>query len=58
MDEDGIITRNKERLVAQEIWSVSGECSTLEDIRLFIAYSSYKKFEVFPVNVQYVALDV
>ena len=60
MDEDGIVTRNKARLVAQGFTHLEGldydetfaPVARLEAIRLFIAYSSFKNFTVFQMNVK------
>nr|KAJ0189115.1 hypothetical protein LSAT_V11C800391620 [Lactuca sativa] len=60
VDKDGIITRNKARLVAQgftQIESIDyGETfapvSRIEAIRLFLAYTSYMNFIVYQMDVK------
>nr|KAJ0218843.1 hypothetical protein LSAT_V11C300152690 [Lactuca sativa] len=60
VDKDGIITRNKARLVAQgftQIESIDyGETfapvSRIEAIRLFLAYASYMNFIVYQMDVK------
>ena len=54
-DSDGIITRNKERLVAKGYSQHEGiaydetfaPVARLEAIRIFLAYAAHKKFKVF-----------
>ena len=60
MDEDGIVTRNKARLVAQGFTQLEGldydenfaPVARLEAIRLFLAYASFKNFTVFQIDVK------
>lgn len=55
MDEDGIVTRNKARLVSQGFYQLVGldydetfsHVARLEAIRLFLAYASFIKFKVY-----------
>ena len=54
MDEDGIVIRNKARLVAQGFCQLEGldydgtfaPVARLEAIRLFLAFASFKNFKV------------
>ena len=60
MDEDGVVTRNKARLVAQGFTQLEGlnynetfaPVAILEAIRLFLAYASFKNFTVFQMDVK------
>ena len=60
MDEDGVVTRNKARLVAQGFTQLEGldydetfaPVARLEAIRLFLAYASFKNFTVFQMDVK------
>ena len=55
IDSDGIITRNKERLVAKgysqqeeiDYDETFAPVARLEAIRIFLAYAAHKKFTVF-----------
>lgn len=60
MDEDGIVIRNKARLVAQGFTQLEAldydetfsPIACLEAIRLFLAYASFMKFKVYPMDVK------
>jgi len=60
MDEHGIITRNKTRLVAKGYNQEEGidydetyaPVTRLEDVRLLLAYSCIKGFKVFQMDVK------
>ena len=60
LDENGTITRNKARLVAQGYRQEVGidydetfaPVARLESIRLFLAYAAFKDFKVFQMDVQ------
>ncbi|GAB2294687.1 hypothetical protein Dimus_038315 [Dionaea muscipula] len=60
MDENDIIVRNKERLVAQGYSQHKGidfdetfaPVARLETIRLFLAYAAHKKFKVYQMDVK------
>ena len=60
MDEDGVATRNKARLVAQGFTQLEGldydetfaPVARLEAIRLFLAYASFKNFTVYQMDVK------
>ncbi|KAL4590852.1 hypothetical protein LXL04_003796 [Taraxacum kok-saghyz] len=60
IDEDGIVTRNKARLVAQGFTQLEGldydetfaPVARLEAIRLFLAYASFKNFTVYQMDVK------
>ena len=60
MDEDGVVTRNKARLVAQGFTQLEGldydetfaPVARLEAIRLFLAYASFKNFTVYQMDVK------
>ncbi|KAI3523650.1 hypothetical protein L1887_01930 [Cichorium endivia] len=60
MDEDGIVIRNKARLVAQGFTQMEGldydetfaPVARLEAIRLFLAFASFMKFKVFQMDVK------
>ena len=66
MDEDGVVTRNKARLVAQGFTQLEGldydetfaPVARLEAIRLFLAYASFKNFIVFQMDVKTAFLHV
>ena len=59
-DEDGIVTRNKARLVAQGFTQLEGldydetfsPVARLEAIRLFLAYASFINFKVYQMDVK------
>ena len=59
-DSDGIITRNKARLIAKVYSQHEGidydktfaPVSKLEAIRIFLAYVAHKKFKVFQMDVK------
>ena len=59
-DSDGIITRNKARLIAKEYSQQEGidydeifaPVARLEAIRIFLAYAAHKKFKVFQMDVK------
>ena len=59
-DSDGIITRNKSRLVAKGYSQQEGidydetfaPVARLEAIRIFLAYVAHKKFKVFQMDVK------
>ncbi|GJQ89574.1 putative ribonuclease H-like domain-containing protein [Tanacetum coccineum] len=63
-DEKGIVIRNKARLVAQEYTQeegidydeIFGPVARIESIRLFLAYSSFKDFVVYQMDVKSVFL--
>ena len=60
LDENGEVTRNKERLVckgyAQEegidYWETFSLVATMEGVRIFLAYASYKGFKVYKMDVK------
>ncbi|XP_023741635.1 uncharacterized mitochondrial protein AtMg00820-like [Lactuca sativa] len=60
MDEDGIVIRNNERLVTQGFCQVEGLdydetfalVARLEAILLFLAFSSFKNFKVYQMDVK------
>jgi hypothetical protein len=60
MDERGVVTRNKARLVAQGYRQEEGidydetfaPVARLEAIRMFLAYSAYKGFKVYQMDVK------
>jgi hypothetical protein len=60
MDEDGIVVRNKARLVAQGYSQEEGidydetfaPVARLEAIRIFLAYAAYKNFTVYQMDVK------
>ena len=60
VDEDGIVTRNKARLVAQGFTQLEGldydetfaPVARLEAIRLFLAFASFKNFKVYQMDVK------
>ncbi|KZV45544.1 hypothetical protein F511_36917 [Dorcoceras hygrometricum] len=60
LNEDGIVTRNKVRLVAQGFRQMEGidfdetfaPVARLEAIRMFLAYAAYKDFKVFQMDVK------
>ncbi|KAL8116656.1 hypothetical protein AgCh_022995 [Apium graveolens] len=59
-DSDGIITRNKARLVAKVYFQQEGidydetfaPVARLEAIRIFLAYAAHKKFTIFQMDVK------
>lgn len=59
MDEDGIVIRNKERLVAQGFCQLEGLeydeafaiIAQLKAIRLFLGHASFKNFNVYQMDV-------
>jgi hypothetical protein len=60
MNEDGKVIRNKARLVCKGYAQVEGvdyeetfaPVARLEAIRMFLAFSSYKKFKVYQMDVE------
>jgi Reverse transcriptase (RNA-dependent DNA polymerase) len=60
LDENGVIIRNKARLVAQDyIWQVDidfeeifSPVTRLESIMMFLAYASHKGFTLFQMNIK------
>ncbi|GKB73102.1 retrovirus-related pol polyprotein from transposon TNT 1-94 [Tanacetum coccineum] len=60
MDEDGIVTKNKARLVAKLYSQEEGiyydetfaPVARLEAIRIFLAYASYMRFTVYQIDVK------
>ena len=65
LDENGEVTRNKERLVckgyAQEEGIDYGETfsivARLEGVRTLLAYSTYKSFKFYQMDVKFAFLD-
>ncbi|KZV46985.1 hypothetical protein F511_15782 [Dorcoceras hygrometricum] len=60
LNEEGIVTRNKARMVAQGFRQMEGidfdetfaPVARLEAIRMFLAYAAYKDFKVFQMDVK------
>ena len=60
MDEQGVITRNKARLVAKDYNQEEGidydetyaPVARLEAIRMFLAYASYMNFKLYQIDVK------
>ena len=59
MDEDGVVTRNKARLVAQGFTQLEGldydetfaPVARIEAIRIFLTYASFENFTVYQMDV-------
>jgi hypothetical protein len=59
-DERGVVIRNKARLVVQGFYQIEGldydevfaPVARLESIRLFLAYASYKRFNVYQLDIK------
>lgn len=59
-DDQGIVIRNKARLVVQGFSQIEGvdyhevfaPVARLEAIRIFLAYASYKRFKVYQMDVK------
>ncbi|KAI3715184.1 hypothetical protein L6452_22154 [Arctium lappa] len=64
-DEDGIVIRNKPRLVAKGYWQEEGKdydetyapVARIEAIRMFLAYAAHKNFTVFQMDVKIAFLN-